>query len=67
MFVSFRSRARRQYWPNKFVLFSWIANENATKPVDIFYGKYDDNVGGFQVRIVGRGWAARERATARLS
>lgn len=39
-----------QYWPNKFVLFSWIASENATAPVDIFYGKYDDNVGGFQVR-----------------
>ena len=37
------------YWPNKLVFFSYIASENATNPVDIFYGKFDSNVGGFQV------------------
>ncbi len=38
------------YWPNKLVFFSYIASENLTNPVDIFYGKFDSNVGGFQVR-----------------
>ena len=37
------------YWPNKLVFFSYIASENLTNPVDIFYGKFDSNVGGFQV------------------
>lgn len=33
------------------MVFSWIASENSTNPVDIYYGRYDANVGGFQNRI----------------
>jgi hypothetical protein len=38
-----------QGWPNKMVMFSFLPSENASKPVDIFYGAQDANVGGFQV------------------
>jgi hypothetical protein len=35
-----------QFWPHKYVLFSYIASENQTNPIDLFYGLYDQNVGG---------------------